>query len=109
MEVGITPDINKESKIAELQHKDKQPHSSPDECVLVCFHSFETFVEMEQNNLRCWGLFLNADAGFDFQKFKELCDEREISHNIDINKRNWKSLLFRIVLAEHFLNDLHHI
>ena len=48
------------------------------------------FDKMEQNKLRCSGLFLNADAGFDVQKFRELCDEREISHNIDINKRNKK-------------------
>ena len=47
----------------------------------------EIFDRMELLNLRCDGLFLNADAGFDVREFRNLCEQRGINHNIDINKR----------------------
>jgi len=36
------------------------------------------------------GLFMNADAGFDSQKLRTLCEQLEIFPNIDQNKRNTK-------------------
>ena len=48
------------------------------------------FDKMESNELSCEGLFLNADAGFDTIDFRKLCNEKEIIHNIDSNKRNSK-------------------
>jgi len=46
------------------------------------------FDEMEAINLNCNGLFLNADAGFDVKDFREECEARNITHNIDFNPRN---------------------
>ncbi len=34
------------------------------------------------------GLFLNADAGYDFKDFRSACAAKEISANICFNKRN---------------------
>ncbi len=39
-------------------------------------------------NLR--GLFLNADAGFDSKEFRQICKNKEIEANIDVNSRNNK-------------------
>jgi len=51
----------------------------------------EIFDQMEEVDLPCNGLFLNADAGFDVAKFKALCLEKDIIFNIDKNKRRGKS------------------
>lgn len=37
------------------------------------------------------GLFLNADAGFDSQELRQICKDKEIHPNIDVNPRNNKS------------------
>lgn len=37
------------------------------------------------------GLFLNADAGFDSQELRQICKDKEIQPNIDVNPRNKKS------------------
>lgn len=37
------------------------------------------------------GLFMNADAGFDSENFREICFANEIIDNIDFNKRNSKN------------------
>jgi transposase len=34
------------------------------------------------------GLFLNADAGFDTAEFRQHCEQREVTGNVDHNKRN---------------------
>lgn len=36
------------------------------------------------------GLFMNADAGFDGNEFRDFCEEKEIEANIPTNKRNKK-------------------
>jgi Transposase DDE domain len=36
------------------------------------------------------GLFLNADAGFDSQELRQICKDKEIHPNIDVNPRNKK-------------------
>jgi len=51
----------------------------------------EIFKKMEQIGLNLKGLFLNADAGFDVKEFRELCEQKDIFHNIDFNKRRSKS------------------
>jgi len=48
----------------------------------------EIFNNMEALNLKCEGLFLNADAGFDVRDFRQECEARGITHNIDFNIRN---------------------
>jgi len=45
------------------------------------------FDEIEQSGISVKGLFLNADAGFDVKDFRLLCEEKDITHNIDLNKR----------------------
>lgn len=47
----------------------------------------EIFENIEQNGISIKGLFLNADAGFDTEEFRQLCEQKEIHHNIDFNKR----------------------
>lgn len=46
------------------------------------------FENIEQNGISIKGLFLNADAGFDTEEFRQLCEQKEIHHNIDFNKRS---------------------
>jgi transposase len=43
---------------------------------------------IKQSNISTDGLFLNADAGFDTNDFREFCIANEIIPNIDVNKRN---------------------
>lgn len=43
---------------------------------------------LEQADIPVKGLFLNADAGFDSEKFRESCDQKEIHANVCFNKRN---------------------
>jgi transposase len=37
------------------------------------------------------GLFLNADSGFDSKEFRQICKDKEIEANIDVNIRNKKT------------------
>lgn len=43
---------------------------------------------LEQADISVDGLFLNADAGFDSENFRESCNKKEINANICFNKRN---------------------
>jgi transposase len=47
--------------------------------------------DIEQSKIKINGLFLNADAGFDSQAFRDLCLSNDIIANIDFNKRNSKN------------------
>ena len=47
--------------------------------------------DLQQISLTLDGLFLNADAGFDVDALKKLCNLHGIIHNIDENKRNAKT------------------
>ena len=38
------------------------------------------------------GLFLNADAGFDSQEFRKVCEQKEINANSPHNPRNGKEV-----------------
>lgn len=43
---------------------------------------------LEQADIKVEGLFMNADAGFDSQGFRDFCQKKEINANICFNKRN---------------------
>jgi len=47
--------------------------------------------DLKQSDIEVRGLFLNADAGFDSEGFRTLCDANDIIANIDFNKRNSKN------------------
>jgi transposase len=47
--------------------------------------------DLEQSQIEINGLFLNADAGFDSEGFREICFSNGIIANIDFNKRNSKN------------------
>ncbi len=47
--------------------------------------------DLEQSQIETNGLFLNADAGFDSEGFREICFSNGIIANIDFNKRNSKN------------------
>jgi hypothetical protein len=47
----------------------------------------EIFKQIESIGFSCEGLFLNADAGFDTKEFRTLCFQKDITDNIDKNKR----------------------
>ena len=56
-------------------------------------YNIEATVEQMLKNIRASqistdGLFLNADAGFDTNGFREFCIANDITPNIDVNKRN---------------------
>merc|ERR1712146_718372 len=43
---------------------------------------------LEQADIPVEGLFLNADAGFDYNDFRRACERKEINASICFNKRN---------------------
>ena len=45
-------------------------------------------IDLEQSQIQTNGLFLNADAGFDSEGFRNICFSKEIIANIAFNKRN---------------------
>jgi transposase len=47
--------------------------------------------DLQQAQIETNGLFLNADAGFDSEAFREFCFANDIIDNIDFNKRNSKN------------------
>ena len=47
--------------------------------------------DLEQSQIDSNGLFLNADAGFDSEAFRNICFSKGIIANIDFNKRNSKN------------------
>jgi len=47
--------------------------------------------QLTTNGFNTEGLFLNADAGFDVKEFRDLCESKDIIHNIDFNKRRTKT------------------
>ena len=47
--------------------------------------------DIELAQIETNGLFLNADAGFDSEGFREICFSKDIIANIDFNKRNSKN------------------
>ncbi len=52
----------------------------------------EIITQLEQSDIPHKGLFLNADAGFDSDDFRNLLDKNEIVANIKTNSRNSKSI-----------------
>lgn len=63
---------------------------------------------MDAMTLNYKGLFLNADAGFDVKEFRELCESKDINHNIDFNQRRGEKesdndyLLDNVLYKERF-------
>ena len=57
---------------------------------------------LKQSNIEVEGLFMNADAGFDGKKLRDICSELEIVANFDTNKRNAKEN----TLADYYFDDL---
>ena len=47
--------------------------------------------DLKESAIKINDLFLNADAGFDSEGFRELCFSNDIIANIDFNKRNSKN------------------
>jgi len=50
----------------------------------------EILKDIKNSNIRTDGLFLNADAGFDTDKFRDYCFSNDVFANIDFNPRNGK-------------------
>jgi len=48
--------------------------------------------DLKQSDIKLDGIFMNADAGFDCQAIRDLCEQEEIIANIDFNKRNSKNM-----------------
>ena len=52
-------------------------------------HHFDSMlIDMEKAEIPTKWLFLNADSGFDTNDFRKLCFQKDITSNIDFNKRN---------------------
>lgn len=50
----------------------------------------EMFDILEDAGIKSKGIFLNADAGFDSEEMRLLCEQKEIELNVKENKRNSK-------------------
>ena len=55
------------------------------------FYFTKILDDLKQSEIEINGLFLNADAGFDSESFRSLCETHDIIANIDFNKRNSKN------------------
>ena len=60
----------------------------------------ESFSGLNSSALSVSGLFLNADAGFDTEQFRQGCHEHEVFPNVAFNKRRGKQR------EEAFLDEL---
>ena len=47
--------------------------------------------DLKQSHIETNGLFLNAGAGFDSERFRNICSSKGIVANIEFNKRNLKN------------------
>jgi transposase len=47
---------------------------------------------LQQADISCKGVFLNADPGFDSEILKEICEQKDIQLNVKPNKRSKKEL-----------------
>jgi hypothetical protein len=79
-------------------------HNDPFE-IEKCFSKM--LDDLRKANISSNGLFLNADADFDSEGFRTICQKEEIIDNIDFNKRNSKStdnqaLLDELLYKERF-------
>lgn len=73
----------------------------------VEFFFLKMIADLENSAIDSNGLFLNADAGFDSESFRNTCFSKGIIANIDFNKRNSKNtdnqpLLDDILYKERF-------
>jgi transposase len=59
----------------------------------------ELFDVLEEADIATEGLFINADAGFDAESFRQACQEKGVIANVAINKRNSQQL------HEHILDE----
>lgn len=48
----------------------------------------EMITDLQKSEVSVDGLFLNADAGFDSQNFRNKCEQHGIIPNVDLNKRS---------------------
>lgn len=55
-------------------------------------HTSKILQTLQDANINYDGLFLNADAGFDSERFRNFLESKGIIANIDNNKRNKKDL-----------------
>ena len=53
------------------------------------------------------GLFLNADAGFDSQEFREICEQKDIHTNIPTNPRNTNKMNDQTIKYQYFDEELY--
>lgn len=63
------------------------------------------FDDLRSAGLRIDGLFMNADAGFDSQKFRSFCKQNGVIPNFDINKRNRKESEFQVIKDEKLYKE----
>ena len=73
----------------------------------IDFFFTKMIADLEQSQILSNGLFLNADAGFDSEGFRKICQQKGIIANIDFNKRNSKNtdnqpLLDALLYKERF-------
>jgi len=61
--------------------------------------------DLKKSDISVDGLFMNADAGFDAQLFRNFCEEAGINCNIDINKRNSKKHDYEYVVDEELYKE----
>ena len=69
---------------------------------------FEELCQMlTKANINIKGLFMNADSGFDSTELRQICKDKEIEANIDINTRNSKTHENQSVEYQYFDEELY--
>ena len=61
--------------------------------------------DMQAIGLETDGLFMKADAGFDSKDFRKYCNQNGIIDNIDINKRNSKTIDYEYLLDDKLYKE----
>lgn len=64
----------------------------------------EMLAVLEQTDIGCTGVFLNADPGFDSNDLQQFCEQKQIALNVKSNKRNKKN---DITQYKYFDDELH--
>lgn len=60
----------------------------------------ELFEVLEEANIATEGLFINADAGFDAQNFRQACQQKGVITNVALNKRTGSQIRGHILDEE---------
>jgi len=68
--------------------------------------TYELFDVLEEADIATEGLFINADAGFDAESFRQACQEKGVIANVAINKRNSQQKHEHVLEKIYIMKDI---